>query len=52
MQKNYNIKDVIYGTAKLGDQNYGFSSGKENLFSRVEFINKLLTLHLDMEMPS
>jgi aryl-alcohol dehydrogenase-like predicted oxidoreductase len=42
MQKNYNIKDVIYGTAKLGDQNYGFSSGKENLFSRVEFINKLL----------
>jgi aryl-alcohol dehydrogenase-like predicted oxidoreductase len=42
MQKKNNLEDIIYGTAKLGDQNYGFSSSRESLSSREEFINKLL----------
>lgn len=42
MQKKNNLGDIIYGTAKLGNQNYGFSSSSESLSSREEFISKLL----------
>ena len=42
MQKKNNLEDIIYGTAKLGDQNYGFSSTRESSSSREEFISKLL----------
>lgn len=47
MQKIDNSQNVIYGTAKLGNQNYGFSSGRYNLFSREEFVNVLLENGID-----
>ena len=42
MQKKNNLEDIIYGTAKLGIQNYGFSSIKQSLFSKEDFVSKLL----------
>ncbi|MDC0280237.1 aldo/keto reductase [Akkermansiaceae bacterium] len=41
-QKINRFEDIIYGTAKLGDQKYGFSSIRESLFLKEEFINNLL----------